>query len=107
MKALIALAAALLCGSTFAQDSRAVCLGFCDADAKTCREPQKSPAWTAAEAVLFLHGSGATPEDDKEKERQVRSQRCGDARQACRQKCAPPVAAPAAAVTASAASAPG
>ncbi|HEY9026040.1 MAG TPA: hypothetical protein VIP05_17210 [Burkholderiaceae bacterium] len=102
-----ALAAALLCGGACAQDSRAVCLSFCDADAKTCREPPKSPAWTAAEAVLSLHGGvQAAPASDREKERQVRSQRCGDARQACRRKCAPPDAAPAA-VTASSASAPG
>jgi len=69
MKALVA---ALLCGGACAQDSRAVCLSFCDADAKTCREPPKSPAWTAAEAVLSLHGGvQAAPDSDRE-----RSARC-------------------------------
>ena len=102
MKALLAVAVALLCGGASAQDSRAVCLGFCDADAKTCREGTHPDAWAAASTLLFLHGSWSPAPDKREqaageadKDRRAHSQECGDSRQVCRQKCGTPVAAPA------------
>ena len=104
MKALLVAALALLPGFASAQDDRAACLSFCDADAKTCREGEHPVAWGVADALLHLQGSPwVFPEDrdkaqaDKERDRMAHSRACGDARQVCRQKCTAPAAAAASA----------
>ena len=113
MKALAVALAALLCGSAAAQDPAAVCRGFCDDDAKQCREGPHPDAWAAASALLFLRGGppAASPDKreqahgDADRDRSAHSQQCGDARQVCRQKCVAPAATPVPApVAASAAS---
>jgi hypothetical protein len=105
MKALVrAILPVLLCGAASAQDSATLCRSFCDADARECRVGAHPDAWAAVDALIHLRGSAtALPGEheqaanDADKDRQARSQRCGDARQACRQKCAASAAAPAAA----------
>jgi len=104
MKALLAVAVALLCGAASAQDAAALCRSFCDADARECREPARSAGWVAADALIHLHGSASVAPDkheqaadDADRDRRAHSQQCGDARLACRQKCSARAAAPAAA----------
>ena len=102
--AAFAVVAALVGGAASAQDSATLCRSFCDADAHECRVGAHPDAWAAADTLLHLHGSATVSPDkheqaanDADKDRQARSQQCGDARQVCRQKCVAPAAAPAAA----------
>jgi hypothetical protein len=89
MKALLAVAVALLCGAAAAQDAGAMCRSFCDADARQCREPVRSAGWVAADALIHLHGSASVAPDkheqaadDVDRDRRAHSQQCADARHA-------------------------
>ena len=100
--ALVAALAALWCGAAAAQDDGAVCRGFCDAEATRCRKDVAEDfVLSKAPPLVPMTVNGAVPSpshdfiaEKKEQadrsaddERFRTSQRCGDTRQACRQRC--------------------
>ena len=116
MRALLALvlaAAGLACDLASAQggparDDGAMCRSFCDADAKACRKDAAADASNEVDPLLDFRGPRADKDDftmekrdqalrAADRDRFSGSQKCGDARLACRQRCAGPAAASASA----------
>jgi hypothetical protein len=111
--ALILAAAALACGPAAAQggtapDTGAMCRSFCDADATMCRKESATGASREVDPLLDFRGPRADKDDftvekhqgavrSADRDRLSGSQKCGDARLACRQRCAAPAVASASA----------
>jgi len=107
--ALLMAVAALACAQARAQggvasDGGAMCRSFCDADAKACRQDAAEGASNEVDPLLDFRGPRADKDDftvekrqqaqrSADRDRLSGSQKCGDARLACRQRCAAPVAA--------------
>ncbi len=117
MRGLLIAAAALLCGTAWAQggtpaDTGAMCRSFCDADANACRKDVAFRASSEADPLVALPQQQRADKDDMSEQRQreqaqrsadkdryAGTQGCAQTRLACRQKCDAPAAAAAASAT--------